>query len=248
MKIDGRTIVRLLREGILENERREQAVKPPRASDDFYARDFGGCPLAIYRRRRGEPEVEPDNEARVVRLADLAGRGSCIERHITDSLRNRLKSAHQVSARKTDTYGDTTFTVSGRADLIVEGDEGSKPVGAERPTKFGIEIKSIGTAAYDEVSSFDKALELRESHVAQADCYNWLFDLRDCFLLYVDRDDSRFRALRVGRDDKRISLGLARLANIEKAIQTEEEPLPEPSFLCYSCPYQPPCPAFQAEV
>ena len=230
-------ILSWIKEGLVQNERDRQANRTTGTTDEhrsiFHAREGSGCQLRAYFRRTGV--VERSSEK--FRYLYLGAVGNAIEPTLLSAIGTAAGEQPRCQERGSRAYSarGITATVVGRIDALLKG------VG-------GIEIKNVSDEEWGDLASIAAVRAGRPSHVAQALVYCWLFDLPRVFLLYVSRDDAKFRAFEIKRDKKREQEILEELLATEEAIQKKEPPSPKPGFQCYFCGYSEVCPAFGGQL
>lgn len=229
-------IVRWIKEGLVRNERDRQAKRAVGTTDEhrsiFHAREGSGCQLRAYFRRTGMAERASEK----FRYLYLGAVGNAVEPTLLSAIGAATGKQPRCQERGSRAYsaGGITATVVGRIDALLEG------VG-------GLEVKNISDEEWGELRSVAIVHRNRPGHVSQAIVYCWLFNLPRVFLLYVSRDDAKFRAFEIKRDKKREQEILEELLATEEAIHKKEPPPPKPGFQCYFCGYSEACPAFGGE-
>ena len=229
----ARDLVNWIKEGLLKRERDNQQARQGRRESHgreyFHAREVDGCPLAAYLRRLDFPE-ESHERFRYCHLAEL---GNFLEHLVLDAGRassNQLTISQQRHAKSTR-VGGVEVTIVGRSDARLEEDG-------------GVEVKSVSGEEFSELRSRADVTSRRPAHLSQCLTYCYLTESPRWFLLYVDRNDARYRCFDIKRDLKWEKARLQELAQTETCIQTKDPPVPKPSPACYFCPFIKFCPAF----
>jgi len=198
-----------LREAPVKRELRRRQDWTSRPGDAFYVRDANDCPIKVWLRRKGL--LPPLADISKPRVLTLGQRGNWLEKEVLTALKeyNPLAKSDVPALRKSyaSPAYDPPFVLSGKPDLI------------DWPDLY--EIKSIGTKEFDETRSVDQA---RQSWHDQCNLYRDLFQVTECYLILVERNDARYRVFRVPEDPDRLRYLLRYFSELEDKIQSNVMP------------------------
>lgn len=229
-KLTARQIVRWIKEGLIEQDRRRGEEHRGPTGQYFYAREVGGCSLRAYLRRTECPADRLEGH----RFQYLGRLGDAIERIALDAtgVASGLRWERQARATKTYSSSGKQCTIVGKCDALCPG-------------TCGLEVKSCNTETFDECRSLKAVYVCRPDYPRQCLVYTWLFAVPVFYLIVVDRNDSRFRCFPIKENKRETERYLDSLAKTEEAIKKKDPPNPSPGYGCYVCPYTRHCPAWQ---
>ncbi|MEZ0289981.1 MAG: CRISPR-associated protein Cas4 [Sulfolobales archaeon] len=186
--------------------RKSEREKHVREENTYYVTDLVRCPL-----KREYELIYPDLYAYEI-LSPPTIVGDMIHKGFQSLLRELYGSSVEieVEGEKTVIVDNSVIKIKGRCDAIIKRDD----------SRIGVEIKS-GRSDYN--------IPL-EHHIDQARAYNWLFDLRETYLVYVTYE--RVTQYRVA--DK--------MSEEEIIARIRSTSYPRYSWECSYCPFSIMCP------